>query len=149
MERFDTKTEDRVWQRVRGEKPPRLEQSIQALAAAELSEAAAHLMLSRQLQGKEKTVLRRIYEEDRAHAACLKGIHYFTFDTPLAIRPVPPAPESPVIGLRKAYARKLRALKQYESRCDDPEYGTIYQALARQEQEHCRLILELVGDLKK
>ena len=149
MEQFDLQMEDRVWQRVQGEQPPQLEQSIQALAAAELSEAAAHLMLSRQLQGKEKAILRRIYEEDHAHAACLKGIHFFTFDTPLAIRPIPPAPEAPVIALRKAYARKLRALRQYESRLEDPEYGAVYKMLARQEQAHCRLILELVGNLKK
>lgn len=149
MERFDTETEEKVWQRVHGEKPPKLEQSLQALAAAELSEAAAHLMLSRQLQGKEKAIARKIYEEDQAHAACLKGIHYFTFDKPLAIRPIPPAPEPPVIALRKAYGRKLRAMRQYESRFDDPEYGAVYKALAKQEQEHCRLILELVGNLKK
>ena len=149
MEQFDTEMDDRVWERVSGEKPPRLEQSLQALAAAELSEAAAHLMLSRQFQGKEKAILRKVYEEDQAHAACLKGIHYFTFDKPLAIRHIPPAPESPVIALRKAYARKLRTLRQYESRFDDPEYGAVYHTLAQQEQEHCRLILELVGNLKK
>ena len=149
MEQFDTEMEDRVWQRVHGEKPPQLEQSLQTLAAAELSEAAACLMLSRQLQGQEKAILRKIYEEDQSHAACLKGIHYFTFDAPLAIRPIPPAPESPIIALRKAYGRKLRALRQYESRFDDPEYGAVYQALACQEREHCRLILELVGNLKK
>lgn len=149
MEKFDTETEGRVWQRVRGEQPPKLEQSLQALAAAEQSEAAAFLMLSRQLQGKEKAILRRIYEEDHDHADCLKGIHYFTFDNPLAIRHIPPAPESPVVGLRKAYARKLRALKEYESRSDNPEYGPIFASLARQEWEHCRLILELVGTLKK
>lgn len=149
MEQFDTEMESRIWQRVQGGQPPQLEQSLQALAAAELSEAAAHLMLSRQLQGKEKAILRRIYEEDQCHAACLKGIHFFTFDTPLAVRHIPPAPDSPVVALRKAYARKLRALRQYESRGNDPEYGGVYKTLAQQEREHCRLILELVGNLKK
>lgn len=149
MEQFDTAMEDRVWQRVHAEQPSKPEQSLQSLAAAELAEAAAHLMLSRQLQGKEKAILRKIYEEDQSHAACLKGIHYFTFDTPLAVRPIPPAPESPVIALRKAYGRKLRALRQYESHFNDPEYGAVYQSLAQQEREHCRLILELIGDLKK
>ena len=149
MEQFDTVMEDRVWQRIHGDKPPRPEQSLQALAAAELSEAAAHLMLSRQLQGREKAILRKIYEEDQSHAASLKGIHYFTFDTPLAVRPIPPAPDAPIIALRKAYGRKLRTLKQYEGRFDDPEYGAVYQTLAQQEREHCRLILELVGTLKK
>lgn len=149
MEQFDTGMEESVWQRIHGETSARPAQSLQALAAAELSEAAAHLMLSRQLQGKEKAMLRQIYEEDQAHAACLKGIHYFTFDKPLAIRHIPPAPESPVLALRKAYGRKLRALHQYESRIDDPEYGAVFQTLAHQEREHCRLILELVGNLKK
>ena len=149
MEQFDTEMESRIWQRVQGQKPPRLEQSLQALAAAELSEAAAHLMLSRQLQGKEKSILRKIYEEDQSHADCLKGIHYFTFDTPLSVRHIPPAPESPVVALRKAYARKLKVLKQYEIRADDPEYGAVYRLLAQQEQQHCRLILELAGTLKK
>lgn len=149
MEQFDLETEDRVWHRVHGDKPPKLEQSLQSLAAAELSEAAAHLMLSRQFQGKEKAILRKIYEEDQSHAACLKGVHYFTFDKPLTIRHIPPAPESPLIALRKAYGRKLRALRQYESRASDPEYGGLYQMLAQQEREHCRLILELVGNLKK
>lgn len=147
MEQFDLETE--VWQRVQGEKPPRLEQSLQALATAELSEAAAHLMLSKQLQGKEKLVLREIYEDDQSHAACLKGIHYFTFDTPLSVRPIPPAPESPVVALRKAYARKLRASQEYARRADHPEYGAVYKVLAQQEQQHCRLILEIVGNLKK
>ncbi len=149
MEQFDMRKEKKVWQRVHAEKPAKPPQSLQALAAAELSEAAAHLMLSRQLQGKEKAILRKIYEEDQTHAACLKGIHFFTTDTPLAIRHSPPAPESPVIALRKAYARKLRALQQYESRADDPEYGPIFASLAQQEGEHCRLILELVGNIKK
>ena len=147
MDQFDTELENRVWQRVRGENQPL--QSLQALAAAELSEAAAALMLSRQLQDKEKAMLRKMYEEDRAHAFCLKGMHYFTFDQPMSIRHIPPAPESPVIALRKAYARKLRALREYESRTGDPEYGAVFRSLALQERQHCRLILELVGLLKK
>ena len=124
-------------------------QSLHALAAAELSEAAAFLMLSRQLQGKEKALLRKIYEEDLSHAACLKGVHYLSTDKPLAIRHIPPAPESPVNALCKAYARKLKVLKQYENRANDPEYSAIFASLAQQERQHCRLILELVGNLKK
>lgn len=149
MNQFDTEMESRVWQRVRGEATSQPTQSLQSLTAAELSEAAAALMLSRQLQGKEKAILRKMYEEDHAHALCLKGMHYFTFDQPLSIRHIPPAPETPVIALRKAYGRKLRALREYESRTGDPEYGAIFRSLALQERQHCRLILELVGILKK
>ena len=149
MDKYDTSVEARVWQRVRGteESPPK--QSLQTLAAAELSEAAVHLMLSRQLQGKEKALLRKIFEEDQSHASCLKGMHFFQTDSAISVRPVSPAPESPVAALRKSYARKLKIAKEYENRISDPEYGGVYKALAHQEQEHCRLILELVGNLKK
>ena len=148
MEQYDTGMEQRVWQRIKGaDCPP--QKGLQALAAAELTEAAVLLMLSQQLQGKEKALLRKIYEEDQNHAACLKGIHYFTTDSPLSVRPVPPAPDAPVLALRKCYARKLRAQKEYESRASDPEYGSVFRQLAEDEGRHCKMILQIVGNMKK
>ena len=149
MEQYDTAMESRVWQRVRGAEEPSKPQSLQALAAAELSEAAVHLMLSRQLQGKEKTLLRRIFEEDQNHASCLKGMHSFQTDSMLSVRPVSPAPESPSIALRKCYARKLKAAKEYETRISDPEYGPIFQQLAKEEWTHCRWLLEMAGKMAR
>ena len=43
----------------------------------------------------------------------------------------------------------MRARAQYEGRSSDPEYGQVYARLAEQEKEHCRIILELIGNLKK
>ena len=148
MDYYDSEKAQRVWQRVSGKDAPSL-QSIQALASAELNEAAVHWMLSQQLQGKERALLRRIFEEDQAHTACLKGIHFFMEDQPLSVRPVLPSPEAPLIALRKSYGRKLRALREYESRASDPEYGHIFRKLAQEESEHCKNILQIVGHLKK
>ena len=148
MEHYDSDKAQRVWQRVSGNDPSPSE-SIQALAVAELNEAAVHWLLSQQLQGKERSLLRKIFEEDQAHTACLKGIYYFTQDQPLSVKPVLPGPEVPLIALRKSYSRKLRALREYESRSSDPEYGHIFRKLAQEEAEHCKSILQIVGHLKK
>ena len=40
-------------------------------------------------------------------------------------------------------------LAQYESRQSDPQYGHVFRDLARQEQEHCHRILEILGALAK
>ena len=148
MEHYDLDKAQRVWQRVSGNDPSPTE-TIQALAVAELNEAAVHWMLSQQLQGKERALLRRIFEEDQAHTACLKGIHFFMEDQPLSVRPVLPSPESPVITLRKSYARKLKALLEYTERSGDPEYGHIFRQLAQEEENHCKAILQIVGQIKK
>ena len=150
MENYDAEMAARVWKRVRGEadaEPPRM--GIQGLAAAEWAESAVYLMLSRQLQGREKAVLRQLFEEERTHADCLKGMHLLTTGKPLALRTPPPSPETPELALRKCYARTLRALKEYESRQDDPEYGHVFRHLAEEERKHCTVILELVGGMKR
>jgi len=148
MENYDEEQELRVWQRIRGELPPENLEGLQALAAAEWAEASGYLMLSRQFQGKEKEMLRRMFEEDRAHASCLRGIDAITSGKNRVPRTTPPAPDSPRIALKKCYGREIRALREYELRTTDPEYGHVFASLAAQEQEHCRMILEILGNLK-
>ena len=149
MEKIDTDMEQRVWKRVRGEEQPTPQQGLQGLAAAEQNEAAVYLMLSRQLQGREKTVLRKLFEQEQAHGAILRGIHMVMTGQRLAPRTAPPAPETPEIALRKCYARKLKTLAEYENRAADPEYGVAFAHMARQEREHCAILLELLGDLRR
>lgn len=148
MEKFDTELEQRVWKRVRGEEQTP-STGLKALAAAEQSEAAVYLMLSRQLQGREKALLRKMFAEEQTHAAILRGMHDMTAGQRIAARTAPPAPETPEIALRKSYGRKLRALAEYESRLRDPQYGPVFGVLAQQEREHCAMILEIMGSLRR
>jgi len=149
METIDTKLEKRVWQRVRGEEAADPAASLRGLAAREWTEAAVYLMLSRQVQGKEKAMLRKLFEEEQAHAACLRGIYGLITGEPLNTRTQPPAPESPETALRKCYGRELQAVQAYSARAQDPEYGAVFTKMAEQEREHCRMILELLGNLRK
>jgi hypothetical protein len=51
--------------------------------------------------------------------------------------------------LRRCYGLEMRSLKEYEAKCDDPEYGHIFARLAEQEREHCMALLGVIGSLGK
>lgn len=150
MNTYDPQKAARVWQRVQGQQEaPRREDNLQEMIMEERHTAAIYLQLTRQLPGKEASVLQRLHREEQTHAACLRGI--FTLITGEApIVPTPPvAKEAPELTLRKCYGREMRSLKEYEARMDDPEYGPVFARLAEQEREHCRAVLELIGGLGK
>ena len=146
MDNVDTELEQRVWQRVRGEAEP---MGLQALAAAEQNAAAVYLMLSRMLQGPEKSMLRQMFERERNHSRCLNGISLLSDDRALSVRTAPPSNDRPEVALRKCYTHTLRAISAYATRQEDPEYGHIFRHLRRQEEEHCRMIAEILGGLKR
>lgn len=150
METIDPAKAARVWQRVRSEAPAEHpEQGLLELIAQEWNDAATYLQLSRRFQGKDSATLRRMYEEEQAHAACLKGIYTLIAGKRPTVRTVPPTQEDPEQILRKCYGREMQCLVRYEQRSEDPEYGQVFARLAEQERGHCCLVLELLGNLKK
>lgn len=150
METYDTEKAARVWQRVQGkpETTPTIP-GLQDLIAQAWMDATTYLHLSRRFQGKESAALRRMFEEEQSHAACLRGIYALITGSRPAIKSVTPAQEDPESILRRCYSREMRSLAEYEKRSADPEYGPVFARLAQQEREHCKTVLELLGKLKK
>lgn len=150
METIDPAKAARVWQRVQGDAPKKApEQGLLELIAQEWTDAEIYLHLSRRFQGKDSVVLRRMYEEEQSHTACLKGIYTLITGTHPSVRAVPLSQGDPETILRLCYGREMRCLAQYEARSSDPEYGQVFARLANQERDHCRLVLELLGRLKR
>ena len=150
METIDPAKAARVWQRVQATDPPEnREQGLLELIAQEWTDATTYLQLSRQLQGSKSAMLRRMYEQEQAHAACLKGIYTLLTGKRPHVRALPPAQEPPEQTLRRCYGREMQCLASYEKRSSDPEYGHVFSRLAEQEREHLRMILELLGNLGK
>jgi len=150
MEKIDPAKAARVWERVQATTPSvSREQGLLELIAQEWTDANLYLQLSRRFQGKDSAVLRRMYEDEQSHCACLKGIYTLLTGTHPTVKAAPPVMEEPEPLLRRCYGREMRCLAQYEVRSADPEYGQVFARLADREREHCRMVLELLGNLKK
>lgn len=150
METIDPKKAARVWQRVQAESAaPHPEQGLLELIAQEWTDATTYLHLSRRFQGKDSAALRKMFEEEQSHTACLKGIYTLITGKRPTVQVLPPPQGDPENILRRCYGREMQCLARYEQKASDPEYGQVYARLAEQEREHCRLVLELLGNLKR
>lgn len=152
MNTYDQQKAARVWQRVRaeGEQPrPDRAAELPELIMNEWNMAAIYLQLARQMQPKQAQALQQLSREELAHASCLKGIYTLMTGQRAVTRSPQPEKEPPEVTLRKCYGREMRSLKEYEERSADPEYGHVFSRMARQEQEHCRTLLELLGGLER
>ncbi len=150
MDKIDPQKVAKVWQRVHTDAPAQNPaQGLLELIAQEWTDAATYLLLARRFQGKESAVLRKMFEQEQSHTACLKGIYTLITGTQPVVRAIPPVQESTEAVLRRCYGAEMRCLARYEERSSDPEYGQVFSRLAEQERDHCRLVLELLGNLKK
>lgn len=152
MNTYDHQKAARVWQRVRGngeEKQEDWAAELPELIMNEWNAGAVYMQLARQMQPKPAQILQRLSREKLAHVSCLKGIYTLMTGERAVTRSPQPEKEPPEVTLRKCYGREMRSLKAYEKRSEDPEYGHVFSRMAQQEQEHCRMLLELMGSLEK
>ena len=148
MNTIDPQKAARVWQRVQGAAQPS-DRDLLTMISAEWTNAATYLQLSRQFQGRDSAALRKLYEAEQAHTACLKGIYTLITGTRPAVKATPLSGVDPEAILRRCYGRQMQALANYEARMDDKEYGPVFARLADQEKDHCRTILEIIGNIKR
>ena len=150
MKSYDPKTAAMVWDRVQNTAVPAGDApAILNLIEEELVDAAAYQRLARKLPPPQAALARQLAQQEQSHAVCLKGI-YTLITGRKALVPQPPVSDDPPeIVLRRCYGREMRCLAQYEARQTDPQYGHVFRSLARQEQEHCHRILEILGVLAK
>lgn len=150
MENYDPEAAARVWQRVQGKMPQNEDlNSLPAMIAGEWQDAATYLRLSRQFTGKEAATLRKMFEEEQSHAACLKGIYTLLTGQRLVTQTLPLGKETLSATLRRCYGREMQSLAQYEKWSDHREYGPVFSRLAQQERAHCAALLEILGNLKE
>ena len=150
MNTYDPKKAQCVWERVQGTQEPEpkpVQMNLQAMIMNEWVTSATYLALARQVPPREMCILQRMAREDQGHGACLKGIYTMITDQEPVIKAPPITAGSVNLTLRKCYASLLKTLQEYERWSRDAEYGPVFQRLADQEREHCRLVLELIGRL--
>lgn len=150
MKNYDPKTAARVWDRVQNAAVPAGDsQLILNLIAEEILDAATYLQLSKRLSTPQAAAIKQLAQQEQSHVSCLKGVYTMITGEKPKVLPVKVSDDPPDIVLRRCYGREMRALAQYEARQNDPQYGHVFRMLARQEQEHCRRLLEILGTLSK
>ena len=150
MKNYDPKTAARAWDRVQNTAVPAGDsQLILNLIAEEALDAAAYLQLSKRLPTPQAAAVKQLAQQEQSHVSCLKGVYTMITGEKPKVLPVKVSDDPPDIVLRRCYGREMRALAQYEARQNDPQYGHVFRMLARQEQEHCRRLLEILGTLSK
>lgn len=122
-------------------------QGLPGLIAAEATDAASYLQLSRRLGGNQSAMLRQMYKQEQSHIACLRGLYTLITGKQPTARGCAPETGTPAQMLRRCYGSKMKLLAQYESRREDKEYGRVYERMAQQTQNHLRFLLELLGSL--
>lgn len=146
MENMNRNTEQQVWQRVFAQlqaQPGQEDLRMLALSAMEL--AAGHRLLTGLLTGSAREQAVRLWEEELANIACLKGMQRLSGGAEVTGR-MPNAPKEPARRLlEKSYHRTRRAVTEYTARLADPEFGAVFQKMADREREHCAVIAELLG----
>ena len=151
MNNYNAEKAARVWQRVHSTPeisvPEAEAAQLAVLINTEWTDAAVFLHLSKHLSGRSAKLLHTLHEQKHAHTACLKGIYVLLTGNQAAVQ-TPALPQEPVqVTLRRCYGRQMQCLGQYEHLASHPQYGPVFARLARQEQEHCRILLEVLGSL--
>ena len=150
MNTIDQQKAARVWQRVQENKPVEKTDrvgNLQELIMNEWTAAATYQQLARQMPPREAAVLQRLAREEHGHGASLRGMYSLMTGEKCEVHSQKPTKEPVDRVLRRCYGLEMRSLKEYEAKCDDPEYGHVFSRIAQQEREHCMALLELMGSL--
>ena len=146
---YDAEKTAQIWKRVQGQPPavPDLPALLQMITE-EWTDAVTDLHLSHHFRGKHSAALRKMSWQEQAHCACLKGIYAMLTGTHPHVH-APSVPRQPIEQLlRHCYNRELQCVNSYQSRMHDSEHGASFARLAAQEQEHCHILLQLLGNMK-
>ena len=149
MEDLDRDLQQRVWQRVQHRELPVLtpRESIKAWILTAQENAAAYRHMSQQPGMKEKARLQQLYGESRQWIACMRGICRMDGERVAAPKVVCP-PEAGYRILEKCFHRERKLWEEWERQSGERAYGPLYGRLARQAQEHCVTVMEMLGNLE-
>ena len=140
--------EKQVWQRVFEQHPEPLNTDIQTLAAEAMEAAGVYRNLARVTTGREKELLKVLLEEEQKNLSCLKGLYRMQAGRQLKQHRSPAQPRPEVSTLMKRYHCARRALTEYTARSAEPEWGCVYLAMAKRQEQQCDRLTQLLGQMR-
>ena len=157
MEQFNSEQVRRIWKRVQSgaayepsapvPKERDVYLNLPEMIAREAMGKAMFMQLAGRFPGKNGAMLRQMAKQEHSHSSILRGICKISAENSPAMKlPKLTATPTPIL-LRRCYGQSLQNLSEYEKRASDPQFGGTFERMAQQEQEHCRILLALLGSL--
>ena len=145
MDKQDLSLEQQVWQRVRACREEEPGHDLRQLQREAMELAAIYGNLSSRMTGSAQALLRQLHAGERANAAALAGIGILSGSGGESLKRWQPGKEDLGKQLMRCYHRTRRCMTEYLARSAEPEYGLVFEKLAKREAEHCALIAEILG----
>lgn len=139
--------QQQIWQRIRNPEPPREKLDLRSLVLAAGETEAALRRAAANLGGSQRQQALTLAREAAEEVAALRGIHWLSTGKSLPRKPLP-APGGNARELpRLCYFQCLKAQGEYTARTLEPQFGGIFQSLARQNQARCLALARLLGEM--
>ncbi len=157
MKQFDSEQVRRIWQRVQAgnglQEPQPVADTAPIWDFAQLSDAEReagrlYLRLSRYFSGQKSRLLHQLSQQAQSRAVTLTGICRLCDCVHPAVPTPPQKRTAPQHLLRRGYTLAQQALAAYRRQAEHPQFGGVFEKMAKQQEECCRIILSLLGSLK-
>jgi len=138
--------EQRVWQRVMGDKPPQ-DSAMKALAMEALEAANQYRQLQKSRVESHRELGKKLFAAEWENLCCLKGLHRMQTGAVLKLPAVTVLPPDGKQLVRR-YHCACRTLAEYTARSAEPEWGSVFQAMARRQEQQCDRLCQLLGHMQ-
>ena len=147
MDKQDRDPEQQVWQRVRANREQGPKNDLRQLQREAMELAAVYRNLAAKLTGKQREQVRLLQAGEQANAAALAGIGKLSRLGSEQLKLWQPGKEAPEKTLERCYHRTRRCMAEYMARSAEPEFGVVFDRMAKRSAEHCALIARLLGEI--
>jgi hypothetical protein len=135
-----------VWQRVRPEM--QTENATLKVLAMETQQAIGeYRQLLKSRVESHRELGRRLLASEQENMACLQGLHYLQTGEPMKLPMTNPIPVD-VKRMVRRYHSARKMLGEYMAGSAQPEWGVVYQAMAKRQEKQCDWLCQLVGHMK-
>lgn len=145
MDKQEYNMEQQVWQRVRGTREEASQNDLRRLQREAMELAAVYRGLLPQMTGKQREQVAKLYHGERANAAALSGIGILSRQSREQLKLWQPGMADPGKQLERCYHRTRRCMTEYMARSPEPEFGLVFDRMAKRAAEHCVILAELLG----
>lgn len=150
MNGYDSEKAARVWQRVRPDSGESLtSDALNALISQLLHLSAVYQSLSRQVTPPQSITLKTLADQKRTQAACLRGVHILSIGPCPSLRIPQARPEPLSTALHRCYSAETQLWNQFRIHNAATTHCAVMEALTTIEQEHCRSLAVLIGQLER